>query len=138
MQVKALVVEDNPDSAVILRAILENDGCSVDVVDNGMDALRQLETAMPDVVLLDLMMPVMSGIEVLEGIRGRPHTARLPVIVVTAKIRDDDVMGGYRCGADYYITKPFTARQLLYGLRLVLGEQATQARAGGKENEGLA
>jgi len=84
------------------------------------------------------MMPGLSGLDVLDSIRRDHRTSRLPVILVTAKTLDDDVMGGYQCGADYYITKPFTAKQLLYGLRLVLGESRLPARPRGKENEDLA
>ena len=75
-----------------------------------------------DLVLLDVMMPEMSGIEVLQQIKDNSQTGRLPVILVTAKTHDEDVMVGYQYGADYYITKPFTAKQLLYGIDLVLGK----------------
>jgi DNA-binding response OmpR family regulator len=68
------------------------------------------------------MMPEMSGLEVLERIKENTATGRLPVIMVTAKTNDDDVMSGYQYGADYYITKPFTAKQLMYGIELVLGK----------------
>ena len=73
-------------------------------------------------VLLDVMMPGMSGLEVLEKLRAEPRNARIPVILLTAKTQDEDVISGYRYGADYYIPKPFTSKQLLYGIRLVLGE----------------
>ena len=134
MKPTVLVVEDNLDSAVILRSILEHEGCRVEVVDNGSEALEQLAVALPDVVLLDVMMPGLSGLDVLESIRRHHRTTRLPVILVTAKTLDDDVMGGYQRGADYYITKPFTAKQLVYGLRMVLGESPDP---GCKENEDL-
>ena len=67
--------------------------------------------------------PAMSGMEVLDRIKANPQSATIPVIMVTAKAGDEDVLAGYKFGADYYITKPFTPRQLLYGLGLVLGRE---------------
>jgi DNA-binding response OmpR family regulator len=68
------------------------------------------------------MMPEMSGLEVLQRIKNDSATGLLPVILVTAKTHDEDVLSGYQYGADYYITKPFTAKQLLYGVNLFLGK----------------
>jgi DNA-binding response OmpR family regulator len=117
---KVLIVDDNIDSLTILRSILEQNNFSVRAVMSGTEALKSLENDVPDVVLLDVMMPEMSGLEVLQAIRDNSATAALPVIMVTAKIRDDDVLAGYQYGADYYITKPCTSKQLLYGISLVL------------------
>ena len=69
------------------------------------------------------MMPQMSGMEVLDRLRANPATAGVPVILVTAKDQDEDLLAGYKYGADYYITKPFSAKQLLYGIGLVLGTE---------------
>jgi DNA-binding response OmpR family regulator len=79
--------------------------------------------------MLDVMMPGMSGLEVLEKLREDPATANVPVILVTARTDDDDVMDGYQHGADYYITKPCTARQVSRGVALVLGEAEAAASA---------
>jgi len=79
------------------------------------------------VILLDVMMPEMSGFEVLEKIKTTHATSKVPVIMVTAKMQDEDVMTGYQHGADYYITKPCTAKQLLYGIGLVLGRAEAAA-----------
>lgn len=127
MSRKVLVVDDNLDSTMILRSILEGQGFAVAVAHSGPEALAQLERELPDAILLDVMMPEMSGFEVLKRVKSAHATANVPVIMVTAKMQDDDVMSGYQCGADYYITKPCTAKQLLYGLGLVLG----RAEAGG-------
>ena len=127
MSRKVLVVDDNLDSTMILRSILEGHGFAVAVAHSGAEALAQLERELPDAILLDVMMPEMSGFEVLKRVKSAQATANVPVIMVTAKMQDDDVMSGYQCGADYYITKPCTAKQLLYGLGLVLG----RAEAGG-------
>jgi CheY-like chemotaxis protein len=115
-----LVVDDNLDSTMILRSILESQGCTVRVANSGPEALAQLAREVPDVILLDVMMPEMSGFEVLERIKTTHTTSKVPVIMVTAKMQDEDVMTGYQFGADYYITKPCTAKQLLYGIGLVL------------------
>ena len=122
MKQRILVVDDNLDSLTIMRTILENQGYEVSVAVNGADALEQVKRAPPALVLLDIMMPQISGLEVLQQIRENTHTGRVPVILVTAKTQDEDLMSGYQYGADYYITKPFTAKQLLYGIDLVLGK----------------
>jgi CheY-like chemotaxis protein len=122
MSQKVLIVDDNPDSVAIMRSILENRGYQVHVAASGTEALQVVSTHALDLVLLDVMMPEMSGIEVLQQIKDNSQTGRLAVILVTAKTHDEDVMVGYQYGADYYITKPFTAKQLLYGIELVLGK----------------
>lgn len=121
MHTKVLVVDDNADSVAILRGFLEARGYGVVAASNGMEALDCVRSAALDLVLLDVMMPGMSGFDVLAEIRKRPATAGLPVILLTAKTQDDDLMTGYDGGADYYITKPFTPGQLFYGIELVLG-----------------
>ncbi len=68
------------------------------------------------------MMPQMDGLEVLTRLKGEPSTATIPVILLTAKVQYEDVLGGYKMGADYYITKPFTSTQLLNGINLLLGD----------------
>lgn len=118
---KILVVDDNLDSVLIMRSMLEARGFTVNVAQSGAEALSQAELDVPDLILLDVMMPHMSGLEVLERLKANHATSKVPVIMVTAKMQDEDVMTGYQHGADYYITKPFTARQLLHGIGLVLG-----------------
>jgi pilus assembly protein CpaE len=117
---KILVVDDNVDSIAILRVLLESRGLEVRTAQSGSEALQELAGELPDVVLLDVMMPDMSGLEVLERIRTNPAICELPVVMVTAKVADQDVMSGYQHGADYYITKPCTEKQLFYGISLVL------------------
>lgn len=125
MSKRILVVDDNPDSIMILRSILEGQGFTVATAQSGRAALDEIERQIPDLVLLDVMMPEMSGIEVLERIKTTHATSKVPVIMVTAKVQDEDVMTGYQHGADYYITKPCTAKQVLYGIGLVLDRVAT-------------
>lgn len=116
-----LVVDDNQDSVTIARSILEARGFTVLVAYDGATALGVVEESKPDVVLLDVMMPEMGGMEVLDRLKHSPTTAHIPVILLTAKAQDEDVLTGYKGGADYYITKPFTPKQLVYGIQLVLG-----------------
>jgi CheY-like chemotaxis protein len=111
--------------------MLEGYGLNVRRAEGGQEALEQIAAHPPDVVLLDVMMPDMSGLDVLERLRSSPTTARLPVILVTANGDDDQVMAGYQGGADYYVTKPFTTRQLVHGIALVLGETDLAARPPG-------
>ena len=138
MKRKVLVVDDNIDSITILRSILETNGFAVRTAQSGRDALDLLAQEVPDVILLDVMMPEMSGLEVLERIKSNHATSRLPVILVTAKMQDEDVLTGYQFGADYYITKPCTAKQLLYGIGLVLGKVEASANLERREKDELA
>jgi len=123
MQKTILVVDDNSDSITIMRNILEGCGHRVISATSGGAALDAVRGQRIDLVLLDVMMPEMNGIEVLQKIKENAMTGRLPVILVTARTQDDDVLSGYQYGADYYITKPFTAKQLLYGVDLVFGKE---------------
>jgi len=118
-----LVVDDNEDNVDIARQMLLSRGFEVRVAYNGPSALASVEQRRPDLILLDIMMPQMSGMEVLDRLRANPATAGVPVILVTAKDQDEDLLAGYKYGADYYITKPFSAKQLLYGIGLVLGTE---------------
>jgi two-component system sensor histidine kinase ChiS len=124
---RILVVDDNEDSVWITREILTRRGFEVEVAYNGPSALELIEQNPPDLIVLDVMMPGMSGIEVLDRLRSNPKQAVIPVIMLTAKAQDDDVLEGYKTGADYYITKPFTAKQLLYGINLLLGTENGKA-----------
>jgi len=117
-----MVVDDNPDIITIVRTILEGKGYSVLSAYSGPELLTQLEGQKPDLIVLDIMMPQMDGLEVLTRLKGAPDTASIPVILLTAKVQYEDVLGGYKLGADYYITKPFTSTQLLNGINLLLGE----------------
>ena len=123
MSALILVVDDNADNVNIAREILLSRGFEVRVAYNGQSALASVEQQRTDLVLLDIMMPQMSGMEVLDRLRANPATAGVPVILVTAKDQDEDLLAGYKYGADYYITKPFSAKQLLYGIGLVLGTE---------------
>lgn len=127
---RVLLVDDEEDTRMLTEAILSRRGYEVRLADSGRTALAMLAEDY-DAVLLDVMMPEMSGLEVLSRIRETPRLARLPVILLTARQRDRDLIEGYRDGADYYITKPCTAEQIEYGLRLVLGDGGALRRTAG-------
>ena len=112
----------------LVQAILEGEGFQVVAADDGPKGIEILD-AEPrpinfDLVVLDVMMPGMNGLDVLTRMRIHPHTQKLPVVMLTGEDKAEDIMAGYSVGADYYITKPFTRQQLLYGINLVLGGQA--------------
>jgi two-component system phosphate regulon response regulator PhoB len=125
-----LVVEDEAALAAMLRYNLERQGFRVDEATDGQEAIIRIAEMQPDLVLLDWMLPVMSGIEVCRQIRRRPATRDLPVIMVTARTEDGDAVRGLNTGADDYITKPFNMDALLARMRALL------RRAGGVPAKG--
>jgi CheY-like chemotaxis protein len=119
-----LVVDDNEDSLQIISRILQGNGFEVMVERSGKAALERAREKGPELIILDIMMPGMTGIEALEKLRSIPQTSQIPVILLTALSQDENLIQGYQTGADYYMTKPFTSKQLLYGIRLVLGKES--------------
>ncbi|MBI2359388.1 MAG: response regulator [Deltaproteobacteria bacterium] len=117
-----MVVDDNPDIVTIVKTILEGRGYSVQCAYSGLEVFNLLGEQKPDLIILDIMLPQMDGLEVLTKLKGASETATIPVILLTAKVQYEDVLGGYKLGADYYITKPFTSTQLINGINLLLGE----------------
>jgi len=115
-----LVVEDEAALVTMLRYNLEKQGFRVEEAVDGQEALIRIAEGTPDIVLLDWMLPVMSGIEVCRQIRRRPATRDLPVIMVTARTEDQDAVRGLNTGADDYITKPFNMEALLARMRALL------------------
>ena len=119
-----LVVDDDRDCLTMVKTILQSSGFEVDTCNSGAEALKRLETLQPALVLLDIMMPGMSGYDVVIHMKQRPETQNLPIVMLTAKGDPEDLIVGYKdYGVEYYITKPFTTRQLLAGIKLVLGYQ---------------
>jgi DNA-binding response OmpR family regulator len=114
---RVLVVDDEPRMVRFIRLNLEQDGFEVVEARSGMDALAQLRNAMPDLVLLDVMLPDIDGLETLRMIR---EFSQVPIIMVTAKGEEDDRVRGLERGADDYITKPFSPRELASRIRAVL------------------
>ena len=108
-----LVVEDEMDLADMVRINLEREGYTCRVVGAGDEALRQIRHDRPDLVLLDRMLPGLSGDEVVAMLKRDPGTASIPVIVITAKAEESDELVGFALGADDYVTKPFSIKVLL-------------------------
>jgi DNA-binding response OmpR family regulator len=118
---RILVIEDDSDIALSLRVKLEREGnFSVDVVADGAEGLKAAIDRPPDLVLLDLSLPGMDGIEVCRRLRKTEATASVPVIMVTARIGEDDRVQGLDLGADDYIPKPFSPKEALARVRAVL------------------
>ena len=115
-----LVVEDEAALATMLRYNLEKQGYRVEEAADGQEALTRIAETQPDLVLLDWMLPQMSGLEVCRQIRRRSATRDLPVIMVTARTDDQDAVRGLNTGADDYIAKPFSMDALLARIRALL------------------
>jgi len=107
------VVEDEPDIAELLKLTLESEGAVVSHFIEGRDVLQQLQSKSPDMILLDLMLPDMSGFEICKRLRQDSRLAEVPVIMVTAKGEEVDIVKGLEMGADDYVTKPFSPKVLV-------------------------
>jgi two-component system phosphate regulon response regulator PhoB len=115
-----LVVEDDAALATMLRYNLERQGFRVDEAADGQEALLRIAEQRPDLVLLDWMLPTMSGLEICRRLRRRPETRTLPIIMLTARTEDTDAVRGLDVGADDYVTKPFGMDALLARIRALL------------------
>ena len=120
MSSRVLIVEDEPDIRELVVHHLKRDGYLVSAASSGEEALRQVQAAAPDLVLLDLMMPEMDGLEVCRRLRQDPATVSLPIVMLTAKGDEVDRVLGLEIGADDYIVKPFSPKELLARVRAVL------------------
>ncbi|WP_299444591.1 response regulator transcription factor [uncultured Phycicoccus sp.] len=114
---RILIVEDEESFSDPLSYLLSREGYEVSVADNGHDALTQFDAAGADLVLLDLMLPGLSGVDVCRGLRSRSN---VPVIMLTAKDSEIDKVVGLELGADDYVTKPYSSRELLARIKAVL------------------
>lgn len=103
-----LVVDDEPDVLLLCRVNLEFEGYQVIEAADGEEAMRMVREHRPDVILLDVMMPAMDGWQVLSALKEDPEAADIPVIMLTAKVQDEDQIRGWSAGAADYITKPFS------------------------------
>ena len=129
MSCRVLIVEDEPDIRELVVHHLKRDGYLVSAASSGEEALRQVQAAAPDLVLLDLMMPEMDGLEVCRRLRQDPATVSLPIVMLTAKGDEVDRILGLEIGADDYIVKPFSPKELLARVRAVL-RRSRQAPGG--------
>jgi two-component system phosphate regulon response regulator PhoB len=120
MKPRVLVVEDEAALVTLLRYNLEKEGFDVDEAMNGEEALLQIAEHRPDAVLLDWMLPLVSGIEVCRRLRRAPATRSLPIIMLTARSEETDRIRGLDGGADDYVVKPFSPSELVARLRAVM------------------
>ncbi len=117
---RVLVVEDEPDIAALIAYQLTREGFRVETAGNGPEALDAVGREIPDLVVLDRMLPGLSGDEVLGRLKKEPATANVPVLVLTAKREQEDRIEGLELGADDYLTKPFSPRELVLRARAIL------------------
>jgi DNA-binding response OmpR family regulator len=118
---RVLFADDDPGMRAIVLMNLQAEGFEVTAVEDGDDALREAERLLPDLIVLDVMMPGRDGFEVLRTLKAQSDTAAIPVVLLTAKATDLDVWEGWKSGADYYMTKPFNPEDLTRFANHVLG-----------------
>jgi len=125
---RVLIVEDEQDIAGLIKHALERGGdAEAEIVGSGDAALRVATERTPDLIILDLNLPVLGGIDVCRILRSRDEVRRVPIIMLTARTSEDDRVAGFEHGADDYVTKPFSLRELLARVRAML-----RRRAGGE------
>ncbi len=120
---KVLVVDDEPNIVLSLEFLMEQAGFEVVTAEDGEQALARVNDSQPDLLLLDISLPGISGFDVLEQLRGKEATAQLPIIMLTAHGRDVEREKGMALGADDYITKPFSTQSLVEKVKALLIEE---------------
>ncbi|TVQ09545.1 MAG: DNA-binding response regulator [Balneolaceae bacterium] len=125
---KIIIVEDEPSLIFTLKDTLENEGYEVHIVENGLEAIELADTVYPDLMILDIMLPGVSGFEVCKQIRERKHT--FPIIMLTARDQEIDKVTGLNIGADDYMTKPFGVKELLARIQARLRRANSYSKAG--------
>jgi DNA-binding response OmpR family regulator len=124
MTKKILIADDEPNIVTALEFLLQRNGYEVYIARNGEGALKLVEEHKPDLVLLDVMMPLKSGYEVCQRMRERADWSHIKIIMLTAKGRDVEMSKGLSIGADLYITKPFSTQELVAKINGLLGAGA--------------
>lgn len=124
MSCKVLIADDEPSIVTAVEFLLRREGFEVEIARDGSEALALVESARPDLVVLDVMMPQTSGYEVCKRIREREDWRHIKVIMLSAKGRDAEVAKGLALGADAYVTKPFSTRELMARVKSLLAERA--------------
>ena len=137
MKAKILVVDDEPDAVELIEVNLKAAGFEVIVADDGREALQKARSSAPDLILLDVMLPETDGLEVCKTLRRDTAAMRIPIIMLTARAAEMDRVLGLELGADDYITKPFSPRELILRVKNLLersssdGKKSEQIRLGG-------
>lgn len=117
-----LIADDEPNIVVSLEFLMERNGYQIRIANDGDEVLRAVEEQRPDLILLDVMLPGRSGFEVCQKIRENPAWQGIKIIMLTAKGRETEVAKGLALGADAYITKPFSTKDLLAQVKQILGQ----------------
>ncbi len=125
---KILLVEDDKDIVELLTFVFSRDGYALSSTFTGEEALSLVEEDPPDLVILDLMLPGMGGLEVAGRLKAHPVWKKIPIVMLTARCEETDILKGYNAGADDYVTKPFSPRVLLARVRAVLKSQKESLR----------
>lgn len=120
MSHRILIVDDEPNIVISLEYLMKKEGFQVVVATNGDAALEQASTFLPELILLDVMMPKKSGFEVCQALRANPALTGVKIIMLTAKGRETEVTKGLALGADAYITKPFSTKDLVLQIKSML------------------
>ena len=125
-----IVVEDEPDMAELVALRLRKEHYAVEVARDGAEGLRMIRARVPDLVVLDIMLPVLSGTDVLKELRADPRTGGVPVVLLTARSEEGDMVAGLHLGADDYVTKPFSMSVLVARIEAVLRRAESRGPAG--------
>lgn len=125
---KIVAIEDEPDLLEVVRYNLAREGYEVVSAEDGLEGLEVIGRSRPDLVLLDLMLPGMDGLEICRRVKYDPETRNIPVIIVSAKGEESDVVLGLEMGADDYVAKPFSPRELVARVKAVLRRGSSKDR----------
>ena len=129
MRDRVLIVEDEADVRELIRLQLRSAGFDVLEACNGAEGLAMAKQDLPSVIILDLMMPEMNGVEVCRALRRNPSTSRIPILMLTARSSEEDKVAGFEVGADDYVTKPFSPKELVLRVRAVARRKPDQGGA---------
>jgi DNA-binding response OmpR family regulator len=124
---KILVVDDEPELCRLLQMSLEDAGYEVHTAQNAAEMTAEIERDKPDLIVLDVMLPDVSGVKLTGQLKNRPETASIPVILLTAKDSETDILVGFNMGADDYVTKPFSTAVLVARIEAVLRRHTREA-----------
>lgn len=126
---KILIVDDDEDILLIVQTLLTNAGYAPILARNGREGIEQATAKQPDLILLDVTMPQMSGWEVCATLKNLPETSFIPIVMLTVKSEIKDLITGMQVGADDYITKPFSPRKLVERINQLLGQTISERPA---------
>ena len=129
---KILVVEDDPDQLEAIRGNLKNAGFAIGTASNGVDALIKTRSVLPDLIVLDLMLPQLNGLDICRTLRENPATASIPVIMLTGMDSYFTRVAGFEAGINIFLTKPYLPEELISKVEELLGHTSTTSRKPGK------